>query len=335
MNTAIIIGFIILGVCLIGCSFILSGAVTGAAAALKNTDTQMLQQPTMNFLTEFDAADYLGLSLNELDYMRSEGLLENTFIAVTSLEQTGDEEYSTYEDGVQVTKVRPVVSPVTRFLYNTQLLDKRMLELIKDGQHINPASRKRQKGQEKPLVKPEKVQKPKEKPVPEKEYIPDDENITDKLADTEEEDLTSSFPVKTEEPAADNFEPEERPVKPSKKSSSKNSSGQKNKQSGGNKNRGSSGRPGEGGKAVAHAQSVKKTVSSVSGEDDSDMKIVGVKSKNSKTVYSEKKPSNPSSPVYSSSDSDDVYDIPIIKPSQKSISRPRIAVISSDDDDNI
>ncbi len=139
---AFIIGTLIIGLCLVAASFIISGSITGAAAASKESAPQSLQQPTLSFLTEFDAADYLGISLNELDYMRGEGMLDNTFVAVTSMEQTGEEEYYAMEDGVEVIKVRPVMSPVTRFLFNRQLLDERMLEIIKQGQHVNPTRAK-------------------------------------------------------------------------------------------------------------------------------------------------------------------------------------------------
>jgi len=135
---AFIIGTLITGICLVAAAFIISGAITNAAASTKESAPQPLQQPTLTFLTECDAADYLGISLNELDYMRSEGMLDNTFVAVTSLEQTGEEEYYAKEDGVEVLKVRPVMSHVTRFLFNRQLLDERMLELIRQGQHVNP-----------------------------------------------------------------------------------------------------------------------------------------------------------------------------------------------------
>ena len=66
-TTTFLIGAAIIGVCLIAAAFILSGAVTASARALKESTPQTLQQPTLAFLTEFDAADYLGVSLNELD----------------------------------------------------------------------------------------------------------------------------------------------------------------------------------------------------------------------------------------------------------------------------
>ncbi len=138
-SVAFIVGTLIIGFCLIGAAFIISGAVTGAAAASKESAPQPLQQPTLSFLTEFDAADYIGISLEELEYMRGEGMLDDTFIAVTSLEQTGEEDYYTTVDGVETRKTRPIMAPVTRFLFNRELLDVRLLELIKEGQHVNPA----------------------------------------------------------------------------------------------------------------------------------------------------------------------------------------------------
>ncbi|MBE6752745.1 MAG: hypothetical protein E7559_00060 [Ruminococcaceae bacterium] len=142
MNT--IIGFIILGVCLLAGAFILAAAISGAAAALKESAPQPLQQPTLKYLTEFDAADYIGVSLKELDYMRAEGLLDGSFMAVTSLEQTGEEEYTDVVDGVEELKTRPIMSNVTRFIFNCQLLDECVLALINDGNHVNPYRRPNQ-----------------------------------------------------------------------------------------------------------------------------------------------------------------------------------------------
>lgn len=141
-SLAFIFGMLILGICCVGAAFIISASITGAAAAAKESAPQSLQQPMLSFFTEFDAADYLGISLNELEYMRGEGMLDNTFVAVTSIEQTGEEEYYAMEDGLEVIKLRPVMSPVTRFLFNRQLLDERMLQLIKEGKHINPTRAK-------------------------------------------------------------------------------------------------------------------------------------------------------------------------------------------------
>jgi len=154
---AFIIGMLILGLCCVGAAFIISASIAAAAATAKESAPQSLQQPMLSFFTEFDAADYLGISLNELDYMRSEGMLDGTFTAVTSVEQTGEEEYYAMEDGLEVVKLRPVMSPVTRFLFNRQLLDERMLQLIKEGKHINPT---RTKGSSKPANKQSKNSKP-------------------------------------------------------------------------------------------------------------------------------------------------------------------------------
>lgn len=146
-TAAFIIGMIILGLCLVAAALLLSGAINGAAAALKESAPQSMQQPTLTFLTEYDAADYLGISLNELDYIRSEGMLDGSFVAVTSLEQTGEDYYMDFEDGVEVRKSRPIMSNVTRFLFNRQLLDEKMMEAIKNGQNINPLRTKQEKKQ--------------------------------------------------------------------------------------------------------------------------------------------------------------------------------------------
>ena len=304
MNTAIIIGFIILGICVIGAAFILSGAITGAATALKNNENPVLQQPTMRYLTEFDAADYLGVSLNELDFMRSEGLLDNTFIAVTSLEQTGEESYNTYDDGVQVSKNRPVMSSVTRFLFNTELLDKRMLELINDGQHINPL-RKKSKNSEKPVKKYGNKH---------------DDPVTESASSTSSEPH-SSKPSENKDSTKNNSDVQRK----------NNSQDNQNK----NQNKNNGQKSSSGNKNSQRPQQKKPTVH-VPVEDDSDMKIVKPEgSKKNGTVYSDGgSASDSSSPVYSASgDQNDVKNIPIVKPSQKSISKPRIAVIANDDND--
>ncbi len=146
-TAAFIIGMIILGLCFVVAALLLSGAINGAAAALKESSPQSMQQPMLTFLTEYDAADYLGISLNELDYIRSEGMLDGSFVAVTSLEQTGEDYYMDFEDGVEVKKSRPIMSNVTRFLFNRQLLDEKMMEAIKNGQNINPLRTKQEKKQ--------------------------------------------------------------------------------------------------------------------------------------------------------------------------------------------
>lgn len=165
MTTAIIIASVIVGLCLIGAALIISSGVAGAAASMKESAPQALQQPTLKFFTEFDAADYLGVSLNELDYLRSEGLLDGSFMAVTSLEQTGEEEYTDIVDGIQVVKVRPVMANVTRFLFNRELLDEKVCNIIRDGRHINPL-KSRAKNAPKASNKPNKDVKPEQKPEP-------------------------------------------------------------------------------------------------------------------------------------------------------------------------
>lgn len=177
-SIAFIIGMAVLGVCIIVAAVILSGAITGAAASLKEGSPKALQQPVLNFLTEFDAADYLGLGITELDYVRNEGMLDGTFIAVTSLEQTGVSEATEFENGVEVTKSKPVMAQVTRFLFDKELLDQKMLELIREGKHINPYRKKNKKA---------KSAKVEEKPVKEEPIYeePAEEPVLDESADAE------------------------------------------------------------------------------------------------------------------------------------------------------
>lgn len=179
---AFIIGMAVLGVCIIIAAVILSGAVTGAAASLKEGTPKALQQPVLNFLTEFDAADYLGLGITELDYIRNEGMLDGTFIAVTSLEQTGVNEYTEFENGVEVTKTMPIKAQVTRFLFDRELLDEKMLELIREGKHINPYRKKIKKAKaEKAAAKVEEApvydEPAFDEPVPEHDH--EDHNDTE------------------------------------------------------------------------------------------------------------------------------------------------------------
>lgn len=143
MNTAaFIIGIIILSISIVGAAFLL---VSGMAAGRgkKDSSTMSLQQPMLNFLTEYDAADYLGVSLNELDYMRLNGMLQGSFVSLTTLEQVGEEEYYDIVDGVEVVKTRPVMSNVTRYIYHREVLDTCMLQLMKDGSAIDSTEKNR------------------------------------------------------------------------------------------------------------------------------------------------------------------------------------------------
>lgn len=146
-----------MGICVVGGALILAGAIAGAGAfGAKNHGTQALQQPMLAFLTEFDAADYLGVSLNELDYMREHGMLAGAFLPVTSLEQTGEEEYYDIVDGLEVVKVRPVMSNVTRYLFHRELLDRKVLEMMKDGRNLNTSEESaRRRSKKKPAAKTE------------------------------------------------------------------------------------------------------------------------------------------------------------------------------------
>lgn len=143
MNTAaFIIGIIILSISIVGAAFLLVSGMT-VGRGKKDSSTMSLQQPMLNFLTEYDAADYLGVSLNELDYMRVNGMLQGSFVSLTTLEQVGEEEYYDIVDGVEVVKTRPVMSNVTRYIYHREVLDNCMLQLMKDGSAIDSTDKNR------------------------------------------------------------------------------------------------------------------------------------------------------------------------------------------------
>lgn len=209
-----IIGMAVLGVCIIIAAVILSGAITGAAAAIKENTPKAYRQPELKFMTEFDAADYLGLNINELDYARNEGLLDGTFIAITSLEQTGVSEQSAYENGVEVTKTTPIKAQVTRFMFDRDLLDKKLLELIRDGKHINPYRRKNKKAKaaktaEKPIYEEPAQELPEEVPTPAEDPAYE-EPANDEQPTAEQEEYTGyALPDDGDESAAFHTEDEE------------------------------------------------------------------------------------------------------------------------------
>lgn len=134
-----IVGMLIFGLCVLGAAFVISAAIAGSTKSGAGSAT--LQQPALTFFTEYDASDYLGVSLKELDYMRESGMLDGTFMSVTSLEKTGEEEYAEIVDGVEVRKIRPIMSNITRYLFNKSLLDEKMLEIIKAGRELDTSER--------------------------------------------------------------------------------------------------------------------------------------------------------------------------------------------------
>ncbi|MBQ6796541.1 MAG: hypothetical protein IJP10_00860 [Clostridia bacterium] len=140
-TAAFIIGVIILSISVVGAAFLIVSALS-VNTGKKENGPMALQQPMLNFLTEFDAADYLGVSLNELDFMRVNGMLEGAFLSLITLEQTGEEEYYDIVDGVEVVKTRPVMSNVTRYIFNREVLDQSMLNLMKDATIIDTTERK-------------------------------------------------------------------------------------------------------------------------------------------------------------------------------------------------
>lgn len=136
------VGVVVLGVAILGAAFIITGSLGGRPERAEGDSTPAMEQPPLSYFTEFDTADYLGVSLKELDYMRENGLLEGSFIGITSLEKTGEEEYYDFVDGIEVIKTRPVISNITRYIFSRDLLDKKMAALIGDGQAINTTEKR-------------------------------------------------------------------------------------------------------------------------------------------------------------------------------------------------
>ena len=154
MNTAaFIIGIIILGASIVVSAFLIVSALSVSAGDKKSGGSVSLQQPMLSFFTEYDAADYLGVSLNELDFMRLNGMLKGSYMAYITLEQTGEEEYIDIIDGVEVTKTRPVRSNVTRYIYNRDVLDKCVLELMSKETTIDTTERKQKQKKNKQAKK--------------------------------------------------------------------------------------------------------------------------------------------------------------------------------------
>lgn len=150
-----LIGIAILGVSVLGAAFVITGSMGGQETKSTDGETPAMAQPPLSYFTEFDTADYLGISFKELDYMRESGILDGSFVGITSLEKTGEEEYYDFVDGMEVIKTRPVISSITRYIFSRELLDKKMTDMISGGQAVNTTDRK--KKQEKPVEKaPEK-----------------------------------------------------------------------------------------------------------------------------------------------------------------------------------
>ena len=119
MNTAaFIIGMIILGILTLISAFVVAGAVTNASSKANSAeaDAPVLRQPEMKYFNDYDTADYLGISVSELDDMRKAGLLDGTFVTLLSGESEFDER---------------------RYIYSRELIDKRMNDMMKDQKTID------------------------------------------------------------------------------------------------------------------------------------------------------------------------------------------------------
>lgn len=134
--TAFIVGTVILGVLILVSAFVVAGAVTGASKAGEGETA--LRQPEMSYFDEYEAADYIGVSAEEMAAMREQGLLSGIFVEITASEECGEEEYyDEDEDGNEIVRTRPAYDTVTRFIYSKKLLDEALLKLIKDGKELD------------------------------------------------------------------------------------------------------------------------------------------------------------------------------------------------------
>ncbi len=132
-----IIGMLILGLLTLISAFVIAGAVTVSGKG-KNADEPVLRQPEMRYFTDFDTADYLGITVDELAALREKELLDGVYVTVLSTDPNGTEEYYDVDStGREVIRTRPATVETVRCIYSKELLDARMNEIMKDGKTIN------------------------------------------------------------------------------------------------------------------------------------------------------------------------------------------------------
>jgi hypothetical protein len=128
---------IILGILFLAAAFIVAGAVTGASSSWEEKPP-VFKHPELMFFNHFEAADYLAISVEELNMMVEKELLDGVFVAITSMTETGEEPYYDYdENGKEIVLSRPVIEPVTRYVFSRKKLDERMLEIFAKGNHLD------------------------------------------------------------------------------------------------------------------------------------------------------------------------------------------------------
>lgn len=135
-GAAFIIGVILLGVLVIGAAFVVAGAVS--APGKDEESSAVLRQPEIKYFNDFEAADYLCISIAELNSMREKGLLKGTFITLRTTDDGSSEQYYDVDsNGNEVVRSRPTRRDTIRCIYSIEALDERMRELLEDGDIID------------------------------------------------------------------------------------------------------------------------------------------------------------------------------------------------------
>lgn len=131
-----IIGMLILGVFTLISAFVIAGAITVFGKS-KGSDP-VFGQPEMKYFNDFDTADYLGITVEELEAMREQKLFDGVYTTILTTDPNGVEEYYAVDStGREVVRTRPATVDAVRYVYSKDLLDQRMNELLKDGKNIN------------------------------------------------------------------------------------------------------------------------------------------------------------------------------------------------------
>lgn len=132
-----IIGMLILGLLTLISAFIIAGAVT-VSGKNKSSDEPVLRQPEMKYFNDFDTADYLGITVEELTALRENELLDGVYTTLLTLDPNGTEEfYDVDSTGREIISTRPATTEAVRYIYSRELLDERMNEIMKDGKTLN------------------------------------------------------------------------------------------------------------------------------------------------------------------------------------------------------
>ncbi len=132
-----IIGMIILGIFTLVSAFVIAGAITSSGKDSAE-NAPVLRQPEMKYFNDFDAADYLGITTDELALLREQGILDGVYSTILTVDPNGTEEYYDVDStGREVVRTRNVTMEAVRFIYSRELLDDRMNEMMKDGKTVN------------------------------------------------------------------------------------------------------------------------------------------------------------------------------------------------------